>query len=291
MGNFGTFVKIDGLCQAQYDAISAIRDSLRRRKDEWYAARHVHHYLCPKHGTQLEWLLPGEEPHNRCPQCEAERAERAEYENRFKKPFVEAKERFLMLSGEIVCPQMTECTFENFEAVTAEQMRDLTQSRGFAERFMSRLEHPDEEPAPWRGLLLIGKSGTGKSHLASAIYGSLTSQGFAPLYTSAHSFFEALRNSSCRGAIVNAASRLSVLMLDELGRSAASDYETNALLEVLDARKRSRLPTVFIANLDAKDYARIMGPAVTSRTGELMKALLFTGIDYRRSKSAKDIDF
>ncbi len=131
------------------------------------------------------------------------------------------------------------CTLENYHPGTLAQTRALAEAWRFVECF----------PNVDRGLIFVGGSGTGKTHLAVGIVLELAERFYED------SFFTDFRSLpglhfSLGGTIVGgnpSGSRVrtvSLLALDNFGAGRATDNQYRAALRILHARMRARRPTL-----------------------------------------------
>ncbi len=170
-----------------------------------------------------------------------------------------------------------EKTFENFD-LTPEKKRVFLTMKRFADRFPDRLL--EGKAVSSRGAILLGKTGTGKSHLASAVCNAL--KDYAPVYISASTFFDLyLAGFIDVIRLTKAFAKLSLLVVDEVGRTACTPHELRRLQSVLDARTHAGLPTIFIANLDLAGIAPVLGDAIASRVKGQLWPVLCPWADYR----------
>lgn len=240
-------------------------------------------FTCPVHGTYTCHAREGElVTDHGCPKCREERAKLAQRKNDHKLAFRNVRaELFKELQARPCYAGRN--TFDTFEAATTAQKRNVEICKRFASRLFERIfTLPPEKSSV--GLCLCGKPGTGKTHLGSAIYNALEEEGLAPVYLRASTFFNCFLGMD--GATINKISayfsRVSCLMLDELGRTACSAYEANRILEILDERMRFGRPTVFITNLDKSALRSGLGDAIASRAASAFYTLSFDGEDYRK---------
>lgn len=179
-------------------------------------------------------------------------------------------------------------TFDGYNAETPAQEKLLRICRKFSGRMVERIV-TDEPKRSCLGLCFCGRTGTGKTHLASAIYADLKAQGCAPVFMRASSFFNLFKGETGTTAnrIAAAMGKVSCLMLDEIGRTAVTAFETNLLLEILDARQRRGLPTVLTSNLSVDALRAALGDAITSRFPTLFYVVSCTWDDYRKKQAAE----
>ena len=180
-----------------------------------------------------------------------------------------------------------ERSFDAYKATCPEAKRVHMLCRRFAEGLTDRVISKPKEKSRL-GIILCGKTGTGKTHRASSIYHSLRAEGISPVYMRASNFFALFRGIPGPNEVrmITQFGKISCLMLDEIGRSALSPFEANKLLEVLDARARNGLPTVLVTNLRMEDMKPAFGDAVASRMTQLFFPLRCTWADYRETQSA-----
>lgn len=192
------------------------------------------------------------------------------------------------LEGSVPCYADDRKTFENYSPVCSEAERVVKICKRFAERLVERVltEGPEKSSM---GIALCGRTGTGKSHVASAMYVMLRAEGSAPVCMRASAFFRLFADKATANRISAALSKVSCLILDELGRTAISAYEANHLLEVLDMRQRLGLPTVIVSNLPVHELRGALGDAIASRFDELFFTLACTWADHRR-RNLRELD-
>jgi DNA replication protein DnaC len=115
----------------------------------------------------------------------------------------------------------------------------------------------------WRkNLLLLGKPGTGKTHLAMC----LAKDG--AVYRRASDLFREVReNFGAEGKIVAECGGCKLLILDEIGRQRGSLFERNLLFDIVDLRWANALPTTVIGNMDdeGEELTELLGWAVLDR--------------------------
>jgi len=159
-------------------------------------------------------------------------------------------------------------SFDNFEAVNQKAASHLAKVREYAD-LISKDDHGG------RCLLMLGKVGNGKTHLACALIESVIRETRQPSYY--WTFSELVRYvkaSFSKGAEHSeedaykdfAKGRLAVL--DEVGMQNFTEFEQAVAYEAINARYLAERPTVLITNLQAKDLPLCVGERVVDRLRE-----------------------
>ncbi len=179
-------------------------------------------------------------------------------------------------------------SFENFDLEWyktnnehyARMARNVRIARAFAENFA---RHHDN-------LLLIGTTGTGKTHISTAIAKIVISQGFDVLYDSVHNIitdFETDKFRSGHGQSEPLSEKYlecDLLIIDDLGTEFVSPFSISALYNLINTRQNRGLSTIISTNLSATELAGKYEGRIYSRIiGADYTVLRFDGNDYRVS--------
>ncbi|MBQ6536698.1 MAG: ATP-binding protein [Firmicutes bacterium] len=142
-----------------------------------------------------------------------------------------------------------------------------------------------------RGLLLMGKVGCGKTHLAAATANRVLDQGGEALFLVVPEFLDQLRFSYRRenegldeAEIISRTYNVPLLVLDDLGAHNYSDWVCNKLFTIINHRYNRNLPSVITTNLDLRDLEDKIGDRSTSRIVEMCRIsniLVPEGQDHR----------
>lgn len=190
--------------------------------------------------------------------------------------------------------QHEDVNFSTYEASIAEQVRALTAVKRFAERFLDRVVDGHN---PAAGLLLVGTTGTGKTHLAMAALNALRSAGCPGFFLKASDLFD-LFTPSFAGKLDMPIPRqrellagVSCLVIDDVGTGAWTDARRDCLQRIIDARVDNGLPTIITTNLTKKEFQEDGADRIISRLSEHFYPIVCTWEDYRKRKALKNMNF
>ena len=102
------------------------------------------------------------------------------------------------------------------------------------------------------GILFYGRKGNGKSFYASCIYNSLIANRVLCGFTSTANLMSILSRWD-RTEILDALTRVKLLVLDDLGAERDTSYSAELMYSVIDARYKAALPTIVTTNLALAD--------------------------------------
>ena len=137
-------------------------------------------------------------------------------------------------------------------------------------------------------LLLIGSTGTGKTHISTAIAKTIISQGFDVLYDSAQNIisdYETDRFRSGYGQTEQISEKYvecDLLIIDDLGTEFTNQFSISVLYNLLNTRLNKGLSTIISTNLSAQELASKYEGRIYSRMiGADYTVLRFEGNDHR----------
>ncbi len=174
---------------------------------------------------------------------------------------------------------LAQFTFDNFQPTgrphtPAHQALSLRMAYDAAREYAAR-------PQGW--LVLRGPYGCGKTHLAAAIANAAVERGIATLFWAVPDLLDELRSGYRSGEFderFRLTREVDLLVLDDLGTQAGTEWAREKLFQLLNYRYLNALPTVITTNLTVED----LDPRLRSRLGDprLVRQVVIDAPDYRR---------
>lgn len=139
-----------------------------------------------------------------------------------------------------------------------------------------------------KGLLLFGKTGTGKSYAAACIANALIDKGhpvlmtnFANIRKSVYGLFDGQQE------FFNNFNRFPLLILDDLAAESKTEYMQEIVYDVINTRYLAGLPLIVTTNLTAEELkhpADVTNQRTFSRLFEMCIPIEVAGTDRRRDR-------
>lgn len=181
---------------------------------------------------------------------------------------------------------LDKCSFNNFDLTRYPDepdgelgsLREMMQMnfeycKRFAEDFSER----------GSGILMIGDTGLGKTHLSLSIARTLIEKGFCVAYGSVPELVRRIQNEQfgrAEGDTLSLVTDSDLLILDDLGSENSTDWCVSMLYEIINTRQNRRLPLIINTNLDFEELTARYQDRLSSRMFS-MKILFFSGKDNR----------
>jgi len=255
---------------------------------------------CEEHG--IDWVceftkLGGRVLEGECPECLKERVERERIEDQ-RRMAEEAKQRQIAyerqclerrVSSSLIPQKYLTRTFDNYRAETPDQLKALSACQRFAEDFYGFQR-------TGAGLIMTGRPGTGKTHLACAIANSLIEQGHTCVFITASKMIRKIRETYRRDSefteqqIIDSLRDVDLLIIDEVGVQRGTESEEHLLFEVLNERNSVFAPTIILSNLTANQIKDYIGERALDRLREGGGKLVVFDWESYRGRVAEDSD-
>lgn len=236
--------------------------------------------MCDEHGdyTSRHYLTIW----TRCPACVAAEVEELE-ELRRRAAQAARRSAWERALGEAGIPERFQSrTFETYLAESQAQRNALHIAREYAERFIGEARKSGEN------LIFLGRPGTGKTHLASAIGMHLMRSGSSVLFSTVQRAMRRVRDSWADGARISEAETIALfttpdlLILDEIGVQGGTEFERNTMFDMLNERYERRRPVLLISNLSPQGVREFLGDRVYDRLREDAGRIVMFGWDSYR---------
>lgn len=215
---------------------------------------------------------------SRCPLCIASELNTAQTNLR-------AIQTEMLIERANIPERFAGCSFENYQAVNKSAQNNLSILRDYANAWPQMLD-------AGTSLILTGRPGTGKNHLAVALAKSIIEQHQSSvLLTSVMRIIRAVRRTwekvseNSEEDVIALYTGMDLLIIDEVGIQYGSESEMIILFDILNTRYERMLPTVLISNLALPQISQVIGDRLTDRMVEGGGAtLVFDWPSFRSTK-------
>lgn len=211
-----------------------------------------------------------------------------------------------LLAGARIPRRYEHCAFENFDIrkdAHGQNNSSLAAAKLWAQKFVE--EYPTEF-----GLLLVGTTGAGKTHLAVAVVRDLAlRKGVECLFYDFHDLLKEIRDSydavsqTSELRVLQPVLDVDVLLLDELASSNPSEWVKETLAHVINSRYNRKKVTLITTTLpfdsatprrdvrtpsgelvpDVEKSLNQFGATLRSRLYEMCKLIRIDSDDYRKA--------
>lgn len=180
---------------------------------------------------------------------------------------------------------MEKQSFQNFDLecynyddkVYASMRRILNSAKNYVKNF-------SKNPI---NLVLIGKTGTGKTHISTAIAKEIIEQGYDVLYDSAQNIINDFESDKFKSGYGNYGPKsekyleCDLLIIDDLGTEFSNQFTVACIYNLLNTRQNRGLATIVSTNLSMEEIQNKYDDRIFSRLVGSGKVLPFEGKDRR----------
>ncbi len=191
---------------------------------------------------------------------------------------------------------LKKCTFETFSLRYYSDTPDPALGRSHRE-IMRRISeylqtYANTFSTQSKSLLMMGKTGLGKTHLSLAVVNRVIDRGFNVYYDSAQGVLDRLEKdhfdrNNRDDALREDLYRSDLLVIDDLGTEMTTAFTVSALYRLVNERMNDGLPTIFSTNLTAQELEAKYSQRLMSRLLGMCDLLQFYGRDVRQQKACE----
>lgn len=193
-----------------------------------------------------------------------------------------------------VAASMKKCSFESFDLSLYSDEKDSKLSisprrlaegtLGFCKKYAETFSHSS------RNIIMLGKTGVGKTHLSLAIANRVIDRGFDVYYASIHKIMDALQKEQfsrerVEESIDDRLFESDLLVIDDLGSEFSTQFTVAALYNIVNTRLNASRPMIINTNLNIAELEERYSQRVASRIIGSSERVLLIGSDIRQKLS------
>ena len=142
------------------------------------------------------------------------------------------------------------------------------------------------------GLVLCGKYGVGKTHLATATARkAMEEHGYTIWFSTFAGMLQELKSaygySDDFARKMRKYKTVDLLVIDDLGKESLTPWGSETLFTIIDERYRNMKSLIITTNLMPNELSKHIDEAIMSRLAEMCKFIKVEGKDYRIERRAK----
>ena len=181
-------------------------------------------------------------------------------------------------------------SFDNFDLNWYK--KDQNEYEIMKSNFIKAKKFAEEFKLPlYKNLILFGTTGTGKTHISTAIAKLVIERGYEVLYNTIQNIIDAFENDKFRhgyGPYEPQGQKYldcDLLIIDDLGTEFSTQFSLSVIYNVLNTRLNKGLPSIISTNLSNQEFNSKYEDRIYSRlVGRDSLLLKFVGNDYRINK-------
>ena len=180
------------------------------------------------------------------------------------------------------------CSFDNFDLsyYTDNGAEDGTNPRRKMQNYYNFcINYAKDFSAESPSIVMMGKTGLGKTHLSLSIARTVAEKGFGVIYAPAQKLVSDLEHEhfSFSGSdyVIKKFTNCDLLIIDDLGAEFPSQFTNAAIGNLINERLYEKRPTIISTNLTVKELTERYSERTASRIFGEYRRLLFVGEDIR----------
>jgi len=208
-----------------------------------------------------------------CPECSKEQnlAQETIRKERERQRYLDKR-----LHNSMMSPRFLEKRLDNYEAANDGQKKALKIASWFINNHQETV-----------GMIFIGKTGTGKNHLACGIIHEIIEEGYTALITTAMKIIRSIKDSwrdnlTKEGEIIELYTKPNLLVIDEVGVQFGTDTERLYISEIINDRYEAMKPTILLGNVNLSELIEQLGDRPVDRFREGGKIVQFDWESHRK---------
>lgn len=281
-------MKLDELLEKRKELQASLENTKGFRKPLDGAVDSAEPAQCEQHGSYTNYkrvitvLGQGKIFNTPCPECVKSQLVELEQQISAIELSQKSKKNNRLRANSGIPTRFAEVSFSNFEQ-TPDNNLALRTCQRYADKWLDRAKSGG-------GLVLCGRPGTGKNHLACAIAHQIIEQYQAEVFlTTAMRILRKVKSTWSKASeqsedeVIQFYSKQDLLIIDEIGVQFGSESEQMILFEIINNRYEEMRPTILISNLPENELSAFIGERVLDRMREGQGAVVnFTWESYRK---------
>ena len=191
-----------------------------------------------------------------------------------------------------ISAQIKKCTFDSFRLDCYPNVVDPVLGISQQEQMKTVYEYCRDWAKDFSrrstGLIMLGKTGLGKTHLSLAILGVVINKGYSVYYNSVQNIMDRLQKEHFGKTTYNEDSiegdlyESDLLILDDLGAEFSTQFTVAELYNILNTRMINSKPIIISTNLTVREIEEKYSQRIASRIVGSCMPLQFCGRDIRQ---------
>ena len=192
-----------------------------------------------------------------------------------------------------ISDQIRKCTFDSFRLDCYPDVTDPVLGISQKEQMRTVFEYCYDWAKDFSrrstGLIMLGKTGLGKTHLSLAISGVVINKGYSVYYNSVQNIMDRLQKEHFGRLDTNTQESITedlfdsyLLILDDLGAEFSTQFTVAELYNILNTRMINSKPVIISTNLTVREIEEKYSQRIASRIVGSCMPLQFCGRDIRQ---------